>query len=296
MPFGQTFEPHDLIIIAVLVVLEGVLSLDNALVLGLLARRLPKHLRARALTYGLVGAFVFRVMAIALAGFLLKWELPKLLGGAYLLWVAGKYFFFERTDVRGDEKMTVGPDGLPQLASATGQPVSDARAEHEIKQLAPAAVAAAAHSSRLDYQHATSTHTMAFWMTVGVIELTDIAFAVDSILAAVGTVPGREKLWIVVTGGMLGVILMRFAAVVFVKLLDRFPRFETAAYLLVAVIGLKLVLDYFTWLNFHDPRGAAFWAFWIAMIAAFCFGFIPHSRSSTPAADPSSTSSEASKG
>src|SRR5437762_5390483 len=93
MPFGQTFESHDLIIIAVLVVLEGVLSLDNALVLGLLARRLPKFLRTRALTYGLIGAFVFRVAAIALAGFLLTWEWPKLLGGLYLLWVAGKYFF-----------------------------------------------------------------------------------------------------------------------------------------------------------------------------------------------------------
>ena len=44
----QTFEPHDLILIAFLVVLEGVLSIDNALVLGLLARRVPKYLRPRA--------------------------------------------------------------------------------------------------------------------------------------------------------------------------------------------------------------------------------------------------------
>ena len=63
--FGQTFETHDIAIIALLIVLEGVLSIDNALVLGLLARKLPKSQQRRALTYGLVGAFVFRVIAIA---------------------------------------------------------------------------------------------------------------------------------------------------------------------------------------------------------------------------------------
>src|SRR6187455_2997374 len=91
--FGQTFEPHDLVIVGLLIVLEGVLSIDNALVLGLLAKRLPKSQQGRALTYGLVGAFVFRFIAIATASFLLKWSWVKLLGGGYLLWVAGKYFW-----------------------------------------------------------------------------------------------------------------------------------------------------------------------------------------------------------
>src|SRR5215212_218423 len=93
--FGQTFEPHDLAVIALLIVLEGVLSIDNALVLGLLARRLPEHQRKKALTYGLIGAFVFRFIAIATATFLLKWTVFKLLGGGYLVYVAAKYFFFE---------------------------------------------------------------------------------------------------------------------------------------------------------------------------------------------------------
>jgi hypothetical protein len=78
-----------------------------------------------------------------------------------------------------------------------------------------------------------------------IIELTDIAFAVDSILAAMALAGSRDdKLWVVVSGGLLGVILMRFAAAIFVGLLDRFPRFEISAYLLVAVIGLKLVIDW----------------------------------------------------
>jgi predicted tellurium resistance membrane protein TerC len=101
----------------------------------------------------------------------------------------------------------------------------------------------------------------------------------------------HPKLWVIITGGILGVILMRFAAVIFIQLLDRFPRFETAAYLLVAVIGAKLLLD---WgfntherhvLDFHDFRHPAFWTFWAVMILCFLVGFLPqkgkHSKKAT---------------
>jgi predicted tellurium resistance membrane protein TerC len=131
-----------------------------------------------------------------------------------------------------------------------------------------------------------------FWPTVFVIELTDIAFAVDSILAAIALVgpppPGHAsdaihpKLWVIITGGILGVVLMRFAAVVFIRLLERFPRFEVTAYWLVLLIGLKLLID---WgfntpaephrVDFHDFHSAPFWIFWIALALTFCTGFLP---------------------
>ncbi len=136
----------------------------------------------------------------------------------------------------------------------------------------------------MEFEHAKNTHTRAFWIAVASIELTDIAFAVDSIVAAIGVVgpgePGKRhpKLWVVLIGGMLGVMLMRVAAVLFIKLLEKFPRFETAAYLLVVVIGAKLVAD---WainsqteperLNMHDPGSFAFWVFWISDVV-----FVPH--------------------
>jgi YkoY family integral membrane protein len=264
--FGQTFDPHDLAIVGLLIILEGVLSIDNALVLGLLAKRLPKKLQGRALTYGLVGAFVFRVIAIAAASYLLEWRVVKLLGGAYLIYVAVKHFFFDEKH----EHLEVGDDGTPVLKDdLTGQTIERAQ------------VASVKGPKRAG-----------FWSTVLVIELTDMAFAVDSILAAialVGSAPkdhpehlAHPKLWVVVTGGMLGVILMRFAAVVFIRLLEKFPRFETSAYLLVIVIGAKLVAD---WafnsadnphrVNFHNFRAPEFWAFWIAMLLSFCVGFIP---------------------
>lgn len=242
--FGQTFEPHDLITVGILIVLEGVLSIDNALVLGLLARRLPEHLQKRALTYGLVGAFAFRIVAISLATFLLEWHIMKLIGGAYLLYIAIKHFVSHDGN---DSDEASAPDG-----NGASPP----------------------------------TKYAAFWPTVLVIELTDIAFAIDSILAAIGLVSDAStahvgqhpKLWVVIIGGMLGVILMRFAAILFIKLLEKFPRFETAAYLLVILIGSKLVAEYlFKW-NFHNVSGAPFWIFWTGMLGCFLVGFMPGTR------------------
>jgi YkoY family integral membrane protein len=276
--FGQTFETHDIAIIALLIVLEGVLSIDNALVLGLLAKRLPRPLQKRALTYGLIGAFVFRFIAIATATYLLKWTIFKLLGGGYLIYVAVKHFFFDAHDSE-KESISLDASGNPVLTdSATGRPLTAEEEEHEIEARTHMPLGRRAHA--------------AFWPTVFVIEMTDIAFAVDSIVAAIGVVGppppdhpvhlAHPKLWVVILGGFLGVVLMRFAAVLFIKLLDRFPRFETSAYLLVVVIGLKLVVD---WMfnseahphrvNFHDIHGLEFWAFWGAMVACFVVGFIP---------------------
>ncbi len=298
LPFQQTFEPHDLALVGLLVVLEGVLSIDNALVLGLLAKRLPKHQQRRALMYGLVGAFVFRIIAIAVAQQLLEWRIVKLLGGGYLVFVALKFFFFEAHDKEADH-IALDREGEPILVDdATGLPLTDEQADDELDARMPLpGIASLTEPSAATANAAPVAKTVwdaKFWTTIGVIELTDIAFAVDSILAAialVGTAPvGHEglhpKLWVVVTGGIIGLILMRVAASLFIKLLDRFPRFELAAYLLVAVIGLKLTADWLVnsaehphRLDFHSPSSPAFWAFWTTMLVCLAVGFIPKGRS-----------------
>jgi YkoY family integral membrane protein len=237
----------------------------------------------------LVGAFVFRLAAIVFAAFLLRWHIVKLLGGGYLIYVAGKYFFFEAGG-KVDEKFSVGADGAPILLDeGTGQPLADEQVEEEIKARIPV------HVPVLEPSAEPPKKYPGFWSTVGVIELTDIAFAIDSILAAIAlvgpappdTAPGapHPKLWVVVAGGMLGVILMRFAAVVFIKLLERFPRFEVSAYLLVAVIGGKLVADFAfnrpgqpPRLDFHDHHSAEFWTFWLVMLVCFLAGFVPQEK------------------
>ncbi len=137
--FGQTFSPGDLATIALLVVLESLLSIDNALVLGVLVQRLAPPLRAKALSYGLIGGIILRLTALAAAAILIRWSIIELLGGVYLSLVAIRYF--------------VCPPGK---ASASSRP--------------PPSVAA-----RL-------------WPTILGVELMDLAFAGDSILAAVALV------------------------------------------------------------------------------------------------------------
>ncbi len=251
--FGQLFEWSDLLVVGLLVILEGLLSIDNALVLGLLAKRLPKHMRARALSYGLIGAFVFRVVAIATASFLLQWTFVKLLGGGYLMYIAIKHLMFESGE--DEEKYVLDEEGAPHLVdSKTGQDLDLERENIELEQRMPIGASlvrdgnvAETQEPTAEGQYCSTTQfsMLSFWKTVAIIELTDIAFAVDSILAAMALAGSRQnKLWVVVAGGILGVVLMRFAAALFIRLLDRFPRFEISAYLLVAVIGFKLVADW----------------------------------------------------
>lgn len=285
--WGQTFTHHDIVVILLLVLLEGVLSIDNALVLGLLARRVPKPLQKRALTYGLIGAFVFRVIAIATASYLLKWRIVKLIGGGYLVYIAIKHLFFESKEDANETVMFDKEGELELRMTETGEPLTADQEMLEIRERVPVPIP--------EQQIRAGKN---FWMAVAVIELTDIAFAVDSILAAialVGSPPAghppestHPKLWVVVTGGMLGVMLMRVAAAMFIRLLDKFPRFEVSAYLLVIVIGLKLLVD---WglnseehphvIDFHSYRTPEFWIFWIAMIVCLVIGFMPKKTTST---------------
>jgi len=252
---GQSFEWPDLVIVGLLVLLEGLLSIDNALVLGILAKRLPKEMQSRALAYGLIGAFVFRVIAILMASFLLTWTFVKLLGGGYLIFIAVKHLFFDQHET-AENKLVLDADGQPSLIDAkTGGKLTQDQEDIEIEQRVPVGTGMLGFEDKpLDARdRETNGETCnvikgargAFWRTVLVIELTDIAFAVDSILAAMA-LAGSEasKLWVVILGGILGVVLMRFAAATFIKILDRFPRFEISAYLLVIVIGLKLVIDW----------------------------------------------------
>src|SRR5687768_10026374 len=120
--FGQRAEGSDIAVVLLLIVLEGVLSIDNALVLGLLAKRLPKHQQKRALTYGLVGAFVFRFIAIATAVWLMKWWFVKLIGGGYLVYIAVKHLFFESREDDEEDHLETTPDGGLILVNAAGQP------------------------------------------------------------------------------------------------------------------------------------------------------------------------------
>ena len=215
--------------IGVLVVLEGLLSADNALVLAVMVRHLPKNEQRRVLYYGIWGAVLFRVLALSLSSILLSLWYCKVIGGGYLLYLALAHFLWHR-------------------GSSAGH--------------------AADSTSR------QNAWLRGFWGTVTSITLADIAFSIDSILAAVSIADGFParfgwggKLSIVFTGGVLGIITMRFVVRYFLILLERFPGLEEGAYYLVAWIGLKLMISGFhsgfpQIIKFHIPE----WLFWIVML------------------------------
>ncbi|MHB8604183.1 MAG: TerC family protein [Thermoplasmatota archaeon] len=93
MLFGYSFEPSDIGLFFTLLLLEGVLSFDNAAILAVMVRRLPMGERHKALLYGLGGGYLLRALAILAVRFLISNPIPRLIAGGYLLYLAGRYFF-----------------------------------------------------------------------------------------------------------------------------------------------------------------------------------------------------------
>ena len=79
-----------------------------------------------------------------------------------------------------------------------------------------------------------------FWMTVAQVELLDLIFSLDNILA---TVALSQETWVVIVGVCISILAIRFVAGIFLKLLDRFPVLRLTAYLIVVFIGLKLLVS-----------------------------------------------------
>lgn len=94
--FGYVFEPTDVAVFLTLVLLEGVLSFDNAAVLAAMVRKLPVEQRKKALLYGLVGAYVFRTLAILGVAFIIRNPWLKVVGGVYLLYLAVNHLFLSK--------------------------------------------------------------------------------------------------------------------------------------------------------------------------------------------------------
>ena len=94
----------------------------------------------------------------------------------------------------------------------------------------------------------------AFWATVVKVELTDIVFAIDSILVAVAM---SSKTWVVVTGGLLGIVMMRLVIGQLLALVERYPPLVNGAFVIIAWVGVKLVIEYLhteAYIGFEIPK------------------------------------------
>ncbi|MFY9234494.1 MAG: hypothetical protein WAO58_08545 [Fimbriimonadaceae bacterium] len=224
--FGQSFVAGDIGTVAFLIVLEALLSADNALVLAIMVRHLPKHQQRQAMIWGMGGAFVLRTGAILLAAVIISFWWLQLIGALYLLYLPIKHF------------------------------IDVARGAHGVE-----------------------GKKMGFWATVVYMNLVDTAFALDSVIVAVAvvdTVKNPDKLWVVVAGAILGIVILRFAAGYFIRLLERYPVLDHVAYMLVGWAGVKLLFisghSYISPKNSFQPFVLPFnvpempsWLFWTGM-------------------------------
>lgn len=202
------------IIVLQLIFLEGILSIDNAAVIGALVSPLPDdrpipwpeflqrlgdrlhpllgNQRIAALRVGLLGAYLGRGAMLFLTSFLIHNSWIKLFGAVYLIHLA-----------------------FDNLEDMTG---GGSEEDGEVKPI----------------------QVQSFWPTVLTVELMDLIFSIDNVVAAVSL---SDKLWVVMLGVGIGILTMRFAAGLFSYAVAREPILKQAAYVLVLNIGVELVLD-----------------------------------------------------
>jgi YkoY family integral membrane protein len=210
VPFD--LQASDLVTIGLLIVLEGLLSADNALVMAIMVLGLPEHQRRRALRYGLIGGFAFRIIATVLAAYLIRVAWVKLAGGAYLMYLTYTHF-----TQRGEGDKRHEP---PQAKPAFG--------------------------------------LSAFWATIIRVELVNLAFSVDSILVAVAMSP---KIWVVIAGGILGIVAMRLVVGQLLALIQRYPAIVDGAFVIIGWVAIKLLAEYahqLGWVHWEIPKVLSF--------------------------------------
>ncbi|MCH5465625.1 TerC family protein [Levilactobacillus tujiorum] len=202
--YGPFFDLHnwetvitsgnDWLIIFSLVLIECLLSVDNAVVLAAQTQSLPtRKQQEESLFYGIWGAYIFRFIIIGLGTYLINfWEI-KIIGSLYLVFLVFQYF--TKTRVKHTRKL-----------------VKDRK-----KRILPL-----------------------FWSVVLQIEMMDIIFSVDSVLASLAI---SSNPVIVLIGGLIGILAMRGVAEVIMKLMRRIPELEPMAYILIGLIAVKLFIS-----------------------------------------------------
>jgi len=235
-------QGSDLLTIALLVLLEGLLSADNALVLAILVLGLPREEQRQALRYGIIGAFAFRILATMLAVQLISFGWVKLVGAAYLLYLTLKHFFGG-----GDAQER---RAIPQARAAFG--------------------------------------LSAFWATVVKVELTDVVFAIDSILVAVAM---SSKTWVIIAGGIFGIITMRMVIGQLLAVVRRYPALVDGAFIIIAWVGIKLLIEYLHLeghIHFQINKWMSFGLIVLIFVASYLYA-----RRQGPVPDEATTADEA---
>ena len=79
-------------VIVSLIIIEGLLSVDNALAIAAMASHLPGKQKFQALKWGIVGAYLFRGLCLAFAAWIIENPWLKICGAAYLIYLMSQHF------------------------------------------------------------------------------------------------------------------------------------------------------------------------------------------------------------
>jgi YkoY family integral membrane protein len=198
---GPDLQASALIILN-LILIESLLSVDNAAVLATMVMDLPEDKRDKALKYGIIGAYVFRGLCLLFASYLIHVNFLKGLGGLYLVYLAFNYFRTKSTASEEDDTLNKSENRFYKYTlGLLGQ----------------------------------------FWATVALVEVMDLAFSIDNVFAAVAFTDNIYLIWI---GVFIGILAMRFVAQVFVQLMKKYPFLESVAFIVIGILGTKLILSY----------------------------------------------------
>ena len=143
--FGTDVESAAVIVFN-LIVIESLLSVDNAAVLATMVMDLPQHQRSRALRYGIIGAYVFRGLCLIFAAHLIRIWWLKPVGGLYLLYLTYDFFQGKSTPQTSDDTLNKQEKWFYRITLGWMGP---------------------------------------FWATVVAVEVMDLAFSMDNVFAAV---------------------------------------------------------------------------------------------------------------
>lgn len=194
-------------VIAGLVVLEGLLSVDNVLGIAALANGLPFNQQRRAIRIGLLLAYVFRVLALFVAGWLASNTWVRWLGAGYLIWLMSSHL----TKGHGHD----ADGGLDDDGSSDRAPVHDVPRRMRLVLLQ--------------------------------IGLMDLSLSIDNVIAAVGLAPktptGEPVMWPIYAGVLIAILALQQIAPHAVNLLKKYPILEPTAFILIGYVGILLVTE-----------------------------------------------------
>ncbi|MBI1245886.1 MAG: YjbE family putative metal transport protein [Alphaproteobacteria bacterium] len=185
------------------VMVNFVLSGDNAVVVGMAAAGLPKAQRKKALWFGIIAATVLRVVFALAATQLLEVVGLLLAGGVLLLWVSWKLW---REISPADDRLEAEGEALLE-----GQLV----------------------------EHVGPTKT--FWEALWQILVADVSMSLDNVLAVAGA--ARSDPFVLAVGLIVSVVLMGVAAAAIARLIERYRWIAYVGLVLIVYISLKMIWD-----------------------------------------------------